>query len=86
MSKKAIVAIVVVLGLASLPEVHGGPLAYGICQTGCNALVVACYGAAGAVFGTVTAGIGTLPAIITCNAALGTCMTGCVAAGCTPTP
>ena len=31
--------------------VDGGPLAYGICQTGCNALAVACYAAAGATMG-----------------------------------
>lgn len=29
-----------------------GPLSYAICQTGCNALAVACYGAAGVTFGT----------------------------------
>lgn len=34
----------------------GGPLAYGICQAGCSPMVVACYGAAGVVFGTLTAG------------------------------
>ena len=37
---------------------ESGPLAYGICQTGCNAGVVACYTAAGVTFGTVTAGAG----------------------------
>lgn len=31
--------------------VYAGPLAYGICQTGCNALAVACYAAAGTTFG-----------------------------------
>ena len=31
---------------------------YGICQTGCNALVISCYAAAGLVFGTVTTGAG----------------------------
>ena len=31
-----------------LTAVDSGPLAYGICQTGCNSLVVACYAAAGA--------------------------------------
>ena len=64
----------------------GGPLAYGLCQSGCNALAVACYAAAGSTFGTVTAGLGTPAAILACNAALGTCMAACVAAGCTPTP
>ncbi|KAG3199231.1 hypothetical protein PC128_g5441 [Phytophthora cactorum] len=43
--------------LASTSEVNAGPLAYGICQTGCNAVAAACYAAAGAVFGTVTGGI-----------------------------
>ena len=72
--------------LLSIPVATGGPLAYGICQTGCNAVAVACYGAAGATFGTVTAGAGVPAAIVACNAALGTCMAACVAAGCTPTP
>jgi hypothetical protein len=54
--------------------VSAGPLSYGICQTGCNALVVACYGAAGFTFGTVTAGVGVPAAIVGCNAGLGVCM------------
>jgi hypothetical protein len=66
--------------------IQAGPLAYGICQTGCNAVAVACYGAAGVTFGTVTAGAGIPAAIIGCNAALGVCMTACVAAGLAPTP
>ena len=61
-----------------------GPLAYGICQTGCNALVVSCYAAAGLTFGTVTAGIGMPVAAAACNASLGVCMAACVAAGCAP--
>jgi hypothetical protein len=64
----------------------GGPLAYGICQSGCNALAVACYAGAGFAFGTVTAGAGTPAAIVACNAALGTCMAACIAAGFLPTP
>lgn len=83
---KKIAAALVVLGLTASPQVNAGPLAYGICQTGCNALVVACYTAAGAVFGTVTVGVGTLPAIVGCNIAQGTCMAHCVAAGLAPTP
>lgn len=65
---------------------HGGPLGYGICQTGCNAVAVACYAAAGVTFGTVTAGAGVPAAIVTCNSALGVCMAGCVAAGLLPIP
>lgn len=44
--------IVVLLLLSSASSISAGLLAYGICQTGCNALVVACYAAAGATFGT----------------------------------
>lgn len=33
-------------------EIAAGPIAYAICQTGCNAMVVACYAGAGFVFGT----------------------------------
>ncbi|KAI9487037.1 MAG: hypothetical protein EXX96DRAFT_517501 [Benjaminiella poitrasii] len=61
-----------------------GPIAYGVCQTGCNGLAVACYGAAGYTFGTVTAGVGIPVAIVQCNAALGACMGACVAAGLIP--
>ncbi|KAG6970997.1 hypothetical protein JG688_00004631 [Phytophthora aleatoria] len=84
MLKKLIITLMA--ALASLPEVDAGILAYGICQSGCNAVAVACYSAAGAVFGTVTAGVGAIPAVIGCNGALGTCMAGCVAAGLSPTP
>ena len=58
--------------------VAGGPAAYAVCQTGCNAVAVACYISAG-----VTFGVGSVPL---CNAALGTCMAACVAAGLAPTP
>lgn len=62
---------------------------YGMCQTGCNFLAVACYSAAGAVFG-VTCGVAAGPAVIGCNVALGSCMSACAAAtavaAVTPTP
>ncbi|CRK86781.1 CLUMA_CG000612, isoform A [Clunio marinus] len=80
-----VIFICIVL-LLSASSIKAGPLAYGICQTGCNAMVVACYAAAGFTFGTVTAGAGVPAAIIACNVALGTCMAACVAAGCAPTP
>ena len=66
--------------------VDGGLLAYGICQTGCNALVVSCYAAAGFTFGTVTAGVGVPVAIIGCNTGLSTCMAACAVVALTPTP
>ena len=42
----------------NIRNAESGPLAGAICSAGCSAVVVACYGAAGAVFGTVTAGAG----------------------------
>ena len=51
-------ALFIAFLLLSVSMCSGGPLAYGICQTGCNAVVVACYAAAGFTFGTVTAGAG----------------------------
>jgi hypothetical protein len=72
--------------LVCIPSAQGGPLAYAICQTGCNSLVVACYAAAGFTFGTVTAGAGIPAVIVACNTGLGVCMASCVAAGLSPTP
>ncbi|CAF0915876.1 unnamed protein product [Rotaria sordida] len=66
--------------------IEAGPVAYGICQAGCAAVVVACYAAAGAVFGTVTAGAATAPAILACNVAFGKCSVACAAIALTPTP
>ena len=78
---------ILILMLVSLPAfVEPGPFSYGICQTGCNAMVVACYAAAGFTFGTVTAGVGIPAAIVACNAALGVCMAACIAAGFAPIP
>lgn len=72
--------------LLALPQADAGLLAYGVCQTGCNAVAAACYAAGGYVFGTVTAGAGIPAAVASCNSALGVCMAGCVAAGFLPTP
>ncbi len=47
---------------------------------GCNTLAVACYTAAGAVFGTVNADADTPAAILGCNTALGKCSRACAAA------
>ncbi|KAI0373460.1 hypothetical protein BV20DRAFT_1033802 [Pilatotrama ljubarskyi] len=80
-------ALLAALGtLTTVPTVTAGPIAYGICQTGCNAVVVACYAGAGAVFGTITAGVGTPAAIIACNVALGQCSAACAVVAFTPTP
>ncbi|KAE8975739.1 hypothetical protein PR003_g26701 [Phytophthora rubi] len=69
-------AAFVVLAVAVSTKVNAGPLAFGICQAGCNAAAVACYSSAGVLF---------LPAAFGC-AALSTCMAVCAAAGMAPTP
>jgi hypothetical protein len=46
------------------------------CCAGCNAVVMACYAAAGATFGTIAAPAAPA-AIVGCNAALGTCSATC---------
>jgi hypothetical protein len=54
---------------------------------GCNTLVVACYAAAGATFGTVVAAAAAGPAILACNAGLGTCSAACASVALlAPTP
>ena len=79
--------LTLLLTVSLLPlTANGGPLAYAICQSGCNAVVVACYAAAGFTFGTVTAGVGIPAALVACNSALGVCMAACVVAGFAPTP
>ncbi|KAF9042497.1 hypothetical protein BJ165DRAFT_1349092 [Panaeolus papilionaceus] len=67
-----------VLAVALLPTVNAGFITYGICQTGCDSLAVACYAAAGFTFGAVAAPL-ALPAIVPCNIALGTCSATCAA-------
>ena len=47
----------------------GGPVASGICYSGCNALWVACVAAAGGVAGVSTGGAGVPAAIVACNVA-----------------
>ncbi|KJA16363.1 hypothetical protein HYPSUDRAFT_115057, partial [Hypholoma sublateritium FD-334 SS-4] len=65
------------VALASIGSANAGLITYGICQTGCNTVAVACYAAAGFTFGTVIAAPATPAVILACNAALGTCSTMC---------
>jgi len=69
----------------AVPTVVAGPLGYGICQAGCSTVVVACYAAAGATFGTIAAAAAP-PAIIACNTAYGACQAACASVLLTPTP
>ena len=79
----AVIKIFVLFALFTTAQ--SGPLAYAICQTGCNTVWVACVSAAGGVAGVSTGGLGVPAAILACNAAQGACMAACVAAGCAPT-
>ncbi|KAJ7604390.1 hypothetical protein FB45DRAFT_1039968 [Roridomyces roridus] len=67
------------IALVAVPLVQGGLISYGLCQTGCNTVVVACYAGAGLVFGTVVAAPAAPAAALACNAALGTCSATCAA-------
>ena len=75
-----------VLAAAALlvPTVTAGPAAYGVCQTGCAGVVMACYGAAGFTWGA-TMGATAPASIIACNSAYGTCQAACYAALFSPT-
>jgi len=76
---------VLIMSLLILSCVEAGPLSYGACQTGCNAVWVACVSAAGGVAGVSTGGAAVPPAILACNAANGVCMTMCAALLVSPT-
>jgi len=80
MARQLILVVAVLICLAAMPlAAHAGILAYGACQTGCNAAAVACYAAAGAVMGVMS-----VPA---CNIGLSACMaTLCAPALLAPTP
>ncbi|CAJ0842610.1 10517_t:CDS:2, partial [Entrophospora sp. SA101] len=54
--------------IISTSQVNAGLLAYGLCQTACNAAWVSCYAAAGIVAGA-TGGAALPPAAIACNVA-----------------
>ena len=71
--------------LALIAPASASLIGYGICQTGCNGLAVACYAAAGFTFGTVAAPLAP-PAILACNAALGSCSATCAALLLVPAP
>ncbi|KAL7281080.1 cysteine-rich protein [Trametes coccinea BRFM310] len=84
--KLSVVVVPLAIAFSCLPSARAGLLSYGVCQTGCNALAVACYAAAGYTFGTVTAGLGTPAVVLGCNAALGKCSAACAVVALTPIP
>lgn len=81
---KKIIITIIILTLINVS--FQGPIAAGICYTGCNTVWVACVAAAGGVAGVSTGGLGVPAAILACNAAQGVCMAACVTALLSPTP
>lgn len=65
------------------PTVGAGPIVYGICQSDCAAVVVACYIAAGATFGTV-ATVAAPAVIVGYSTEFGACSTKCAAVALLP--
>jgi hypothetical protein len=74
MKTLALFLCMIVLG-ASFAK--AGLVAYGLCQSRCAGLVVACYAGAVFVFGTVIKGVNTPPDILNCNKAFGKCSSTC---------
>ncbi|KAF5875465.1 putative zygote-specific protein [Botrytis fragariae] len=79
-SSKSILLIAVLAGIAT-----AGPIAYGVCQSGCAAVVMACYGAGGATWGA-TAGATAPATIVACNTAFGVCSAKCAGLLVAPIP
>ena len=69
-----------------MSSTRAGPLSYAVCQTGCNAVWVACVSAGGGVAGVSTGGAGVPAAILACNATNGVCMAMCAALLLAPSP
>jgi len=86
MSSSQSLVMLMIVGCLLVPISQAGPLAYAACQTACAAGVVACYGSAGLVFGTVTAGVGAPAAAVACNLAFAKCSAACAALLVAPTP
>lgn len=54
-----------ILALETIPA-YAGPAGYGVCLSGCAAIVVACYAAAGFAFGNVPNSV-AVPAVQVCG-------------------
>uniref|UniRef100_A0A336LKK4 CSON008474 protein n=1 Tax=Culicoides sonorensis TaxID=179676 RepID=A0A336LKK4_CULSO len=77
---KNIPIFLLILSLLSY-EVQAGIIAAGICYSGYAAVAVACFSAAGVVFGTVKLiQIKASPKLSACNGAFGTCERACMSA------
>jgi hypothetical protein len=63
--------------ILTAPYAKASLVEYGMCQSGCAGIVVACYAGAGFVFGTEITGVNTHPAILACNKTFGKCSSIC---------
>ncbi|KAJ5059812.1 hypothetical protein PSV09DRAFT_2241425 [Bipolaris maydis] len=81
----AISLLITLITLAFASLASAGPAAYGLCQAGCSAVVMACYSAAGFTWGA-TLGASAPASIIACNTAFGTCQAACASVLLAPTP
>merc|ERR1712004_54379 len=84
LSNKQLILLLACLCLFST-NAEAGPIAWGVCQTACNAAYVVCVGAAGGTAG-VAAPPALIPALALCSTAQGTCMTACTPLLVAPTP
>eukprot|EP00347_Sterkiella_histriomuscorum_P010270 403376941 len=85
-NRGSIISILLIALVLLIQTASCGPLAMGICYTGCNIVWVACVSAGGGVAGVSTGGAGVIPAILGCNAAQGSCMAACTVALALPSP
>ncbi|KAF8335236.1 hypothetical protein F5887DRAFT_932693 [Amanita rubescens] len=74
----------IAVALSTTGIVTAGPIAYGVCQTACNAGAVTCYTGVGFTFGVTL--VAAPPAILACNSILGACMALCTPFLIAPTP
>lgn len=73
--------LLVVLLLSNTTPANSGMIGVGICYAGCASVTVACFAAAGAVFGVAKAcTIDASPALKACNTAFSGCSKACVSA------
>ena len=79
-----LLSVAILLSTIASPAI-AGPIGYGICQGGCAVVVMACYSAAGAVWGA-TLGVGAPATVLACNAAYATCQSTCAAVLLAPLP
>lgn len=80
-NKQFAVLLLLIVLLTNTEPINAGILSVGICYAGCASISVACFAAAGAVFGVAkVADIDASPALKACNSAFSGCSKACVKA------